>query len=317
VSTEVSEFQGRGTGGTSFFAYDGTMFSTTFDVPPEQREPAQDLVRELVEWRLAAYLRRVELNAGADRIVCRVDLVHGRPSLMLPQRDRTAGIPEGWVDITVDRTPYHARFDKNSVTTVQALSDETNVLPDILARWFGSTAGRDGTNHVVDFSRDESGYVLARIKGHAPQGPRIWSTYIRSEVPKLFGFDFKGFESQSGVVERDQLILLFVTLDKSGKPAEQKYDDAFVSANEFRWQSQNRTKRDSDAGRRLAEHAAREISIHLFLRPVARSRGSTQPFMYCGPVTFKRWESDQPITVWWQLSEPVPERHRDFLRVPK
>ncbi len=307
---------GRGTGGTSFFTYDGTMFSTTFDAPPEQRDAAQDLIRELVEWRLAAYLRRVELTTGADRIFCRVEVSEARQILVLPPRNRTAGIPDGWVDVSVDGIAYQARFDKNAVTVVQAVNDDTNVLPEILDRWFGPTAGQPGASHVVDFVREDAGYVLAPTKGAAPQGPRLWSSYVRADVPKLFGFEFKGFESQSGVVERDQLILLFVTLDKSGKPDEQKYDDAFVSAQEFRWQTQNRTKRDSDAGRRLAEHAAQRIGVHLFVRAVAKVRGTTQPFIYCGPVTFDRWEKDQPITVWWQLAEPVPERHRDVLRVP-
>jgi hypothetical protein len=157
---------------------------------------------------------------------------------------------------------------------------------------------------------------MTPTKGVVPDGPRLWASYIRADVPKLFGFEFKGFESQSGVVERDKLILLFVTLDKSGKPTEQKYDDGFVSAREFRWQSQNRTKRDSEAGLRLEQHAMKGISVQLFVRPVAKARGITQPFIYCGPLTFNRWDGDQPITVWWQLKNPIPDRYLADLRIP-
>jgi hypothetical protein len=30
--------------------------------------------------------------------------------------------------------------------------------------------------------------------------------------------------------------------------------------------------------------------------------------VFCGDVEFVEWEGEKPITVRWQLSEPVPER---------
>jgi hypothetical protein len=38
--------------------------------------------------------------------------------------------------------------------------------------------------------------------------------------------------------------------------------------------------------------------------------------VYYGDVTFVEWHGDRPITVKWQLPEPVPERLRGELRVP-
>jgi len=49
---------GKGTGGTAYFAYDGATFSSTFAVPVERVGAFQELVSEIVEWRLAAYLGR-------------------------------------------------------------------------------------------------------------------------------------------------------------------------------------------------------------------------------------------------------------------
>jgi hypothetical protein len=49
---------GAGTGGTSYFRFEDETFSTTFTVPDELREATQDLVEELVEWRLGEYLQR-------------------------------------------------------------------------------------------------------------------------------------------------------------------------------------------------------------------------------------------------------------------
>jgi superfamily II DNA or RNA helicase/HKD family nuclease/diadenosine tetraphosphate (Ap4A) HIT family hydrolase len=55
---------GKGTGGRTYFALEGGNFRTTFDVPNELRGEFHDLVAELVEWRLAAYLSRGGADAG-------------------------------------------------------------------------------------------------------------------------------------------------------------------------------------------------------------------------------------------------------------
>ena len=103
-------------------------------------------------------------------------------------------------------------------------------------------------------------------------------------------------------------MLLFVTLDKKEKPETQRYNDGFETPSTFRWQSQNRTAMNSPAGRRIEAHKALGISVHLFVRAKAKIGGVTAPFSYCGPVTFRRWEGERPISVWWDLEEPVPEQ---------
>lgn len=49
---------GRGTRGQVYFRYEEGVFSTAFEVPQEMRGDLGELVGELVEWRLAAYLGR-------------------------------------------------------------------------------------------------------------------------------------------------------------------------------------------------------------------------------------------------------------------
>lgn len=307
--------EGRGTGEVSYFTYDGLNLSTAFTIEPALREALRDLVRELVEWRLAVYLRRVGIGGGAERIIGRVSRAGERLMLFLPDRGKMAGIPEGWVAITIGDKDYQANFAKIAVNVLEEVGGDTNVLSDVLREWFGPGAGLPGTTQAVEFTRSGEGYSLAPISGELPQGPRLWASYVRANVPKLFGFEFRGREGQSGVVERDKLTLLFVTLDKTSQPDTQKYDDAFVSPAEFRWQSQNRTSRDSEPGRRLADHEARGIGVHLFVRPVAKRSGETQPFVYCGPLRFMRWEGDNPITIWWRLNTEVPVELREGLRV--
>ena len=308
---------GRGTGQERYFTYENGAFATAFALPLELHHTASALVRELAEWRLAQYLRRVGTTSGADRIVCKVSHANGRPILFLPSRDRTAGIPDGWVDITADGVMYQAKFARIAVNVLQRLEDETNVLANLLRDWFGPDAGLPGSNQLVEFTRSGGGYLLSPLSGEVPSGPRLWATYKRAEVPELFGAAFKGREEQSGVFERAGLMVLFVTLDKRGKPEEHQYEDAFLSPTSFRWQSQNRTRRESDAGRRIAEHAESDINVYLFVRPTARIGSVTQPFTYCGRLQFERWEGDKPITVWWRLRSEVSERLYDVLRIPR
>ncbi len=49
---------GKGTGGNAHFAYEADVFRSTFDVPGELREEFKELVREILDWRLADYLQR-------------------------------------------------------------------------------------------------------------------------------------------------------------------------------------------------------------------------------------------------------------------
>src|SRR5262249_12440651 len=43
---------GKGTGGTSYFAYQDGLFRTTFSVDGDRRETFAEMVRELADWRL-------------------------------------------------------------------------------------------------------------------------------------------------------------------------------------------------------------------------------------------------------------------------
>ena len=75
-----------------------------------------------------------------------------------------------------------------------------------MRRWFGPNAGRPGTSFQVVFERSDEGYVLSPASKIDLGGPQLWARYKRDDVPPLFGFQFKGREAQSGVVERQSPI---------------------------------------------------------------------------------------------------------------
>jgi hypothetical protein len=85
---------------------------------------------------------------------------------------------------------------------------------------------------------------------------------------------------------------------------------------EFEWQSQNRTRQDSELGRDLRRHRELGVDVHLFVRRSKRARGKTAPFVYCGRLAFERWEGERPITVWWTLEQAVPQELWGELGVP-
>jgi hypothetical protein len=67
----------------------------------------------------------------------------------------------------------------------------------------------------------------------------------------------------------------------------------------------------------LREHAARNIPVHLFVRPKAKISGKGAPFLYLGEVKFQKWRKDNPITVDFELKEPVPKALWRELGVPE
>ena len=100
---------GLGTGGTKYFTCDGSMFQSVLNISPEYREEFQDLLREIVDWRLVEYLRRGEAVSESG-FLCKVIHNESRPILKLPNRIKVAGIPQGWTEVTINGSVHFANF---------------------------------------------------------------------------------------------------------------------------------------------------------------------------------------------------------------
>ena len=107
---------GRGTGGVAYFSYRDGVFSTAFEVEPADRPILQELTRELVEWRLAEYLSRIETRSGGSALVCAVKHSGGRPILFLPDREEHPELPSGTTTVLANGEPYEAKFAKIAST---------------------------------------------------------------------------------------------------------------------------------------------------------------------------------------------------------
>jgi hypothetical protein len=120
----------------------------------------QGLIRELVEWRLADYLRRA-MGATTDTdFVCKIIQSGGRPIIKLPDRGRAPALPEGWTSIQINGAMHEANFVKIAINVVRLPGADANLLPEIVRGWFGPDAGQRGTDFRVRIRQSGSDWVM-------------------------------------------------------------------------------------------------------------------------------------------------------------
>lgn len=298
--------KGDGTGGKSFFSYEaGTLrlrLATT-EIPA-----AQMLIRELIDWRLAEYFRKQPEVAG--QFTLSVSHASGKPILFYPSSHE--GMPSGVTTVRVDGAPYEANFVKVALNVVRRPGEKENELPAILRGWFGSSAGLPGTNHQVSLVKRDGEWVLEKLAAPV-QELELWRSYSREQIPALFGETFSEAIWNVGFVVRPtanpKRMFLLVTIDKKDMHGDFDYGDHFIAPDVFEWQSQNRTRRDDKHGKLIHDHAKLGVEVHLFIRKQKKDgQGNASPFVYCGPVTFRSWKGEKPITVRWAMQRMLPDR---------
>ena len=300
--------EGKGTGDIAYFSFDGTTFSSDVPCPVDANAALRVLTREVCEWRVGQYLERL---GQSPRFVCTVSQANSRPILFLPDRDQNPGIPSGWTHVDTPDGPLELNFVKIAVNVARRRGEEGNVLPDLLRRWFGPNAGQPGRDpQRVLFADDGGSYRMTPVGGEAV--PEVGREYARNEIAPLWGLPFEDAKwRQTGFVWTVDHIFLLVTLEKTGMREEHRYQDRFLNAGRFEWQSQNRTTQGGKPGQALLHHRERGIDVHLFVRRFPKTqRGKAAPFLYCGDLEFESWEGEKPITVRWRLKTPLPESAR-------
>jgi hypothetical protein len=137
--------------GSALFQVVGDRFQLRQQVPADTEPVLEQLVGELVDYRLCRYLDAAESRAGEWGL--RVGQSEGRPLIWL-NRDRNPGLPEGEVELTIEGEPYVGLFRKIALNKVHQPPSEENLLPGIVQRWFGPEAGAPGTatNVVIRYA---------------------------------------------------------------------------------------------------------------------------------------------------------------------
>jgi superfamily II DNA or RNA helicase/HKD family nuclease len=150
------------------------------------------------------------------------------------------------------------------------------------------------------------------------QGLRLWQEYQRDQIAPFFGSVFNTGSWNAGIVvlKGVRAMILLVTMDKDSMSIGAHYADRFASPTRFVWQTQTSTRRESQRGR-IISGVEPGWTVHLFLRKSKLRDGRAAPFRYAGPVRFAGWEGEAPMTVEWDLSEPVPMQLRSLYQVPE
>jgi hypothetical protein len=305
---------GKGTGGARYFAYENEQFRCDLTVPAELIGPAQELIREIVDWRLAEYFARSGHTGGRD-LVLKVSHTNGSPILFLPNRDTHEDLPEGWTDLRMGDEMVSANFVKVAINVARRPGNNENVLPQILRQWFGEDAGKPGTRHQVILKREGDGWQIQPL-GVSVAGAVSYRRYQRADIAPLYGLPYSERYWGQGFVRQGRHTFLFVTLDKKDHVEAFQYEDRFLSPAEFEWQSQNRTTQEGRDGQSIRYHLDQGITVHLFVRAQSKTReGKGEAFLYCGPVEFTSWAGEKPITVIWKLTTPVPPPLWDELAI--
>src|SRR5690606_12436451 len=102
---------------------------------------------------------------------------------------------------------------------------------------------------------------------------------------------------------------LFVNLKKSEEDFSPTtmYDDYAINDTLFHWQSQNQTTPESEKGKSYIRQRKTKKQILLFGRESKRDAdGFTQGYVLLGPVQFLGYRGSKPMSIKWQLEEPIP-----------
>lgn len=302
-----------------YLATDGASVVAKFPLPAEPCDAWLELLDELVEWRLAEALRRAPITEGVERSwTLRVGPSGSQTIGLLQEQGRCQDIPDGETEVEVEGQPWKFRLAQEDVKFAAGPGSDKNQLPSLLRQWFGPDAGLPGTDHRVVLEATAEGLRLCPISPRQRQAyGAIWERYAREEIPLLFGMKFSQAIWNVGFLKREKRLFLLVTLDKENIHSPQfAYQDRFLSDRLFQWQSQNKTEQESNDGLAIRDHRQEGYSVHLFVRPAKKGSVKASAFFYCGQVDFRSWENNKPITVCWELREPVPAHLHDLLGVP-
>lgn len=169
-----------------------------------------------------------------------------------------------------------------------------------------------GNGELVELTDLQAVAAQPLVGPQTEVGPTLWREYMREDIPPLYNLQFNTGSWNQGFVVQGKDVFLLVTLKKDDLQEEHRYEDRFIDAGTFHWQSQNQTSQTSKHGQ-IISGAAAGYALHLFVRMEKKRGGKAAPFVYCGDVVFESWTGEKPISVTWRLPQAVPVRlHRTF-----
>jgi len=154
-------------GGRRWFGNEGGRFRAAFECPEVSRADFESLTSELVDYRLAQYVKsRLEKpqEEGATSFTAKVTHSGGRPILIIPSVEGLPGRPFGPVEVTLpDGTTWVFRMVRIACNVAGPKGTDGNRLGELLRTWFGPDAGMPGTGFKVIFRHSAERWSVAPL----------------------------------------------------------------------------------------------------------------------------------------------------------
>jgi len=112
-----------------------------------------------------------------------------------------------------------------------------------------------------------------------------------------------------GLITHKNDYFIYVELNKSEDIKESiNYKDKIIDEFTMQWESQNKTRQDSNIGMNLINNKERKINLHMFVRKFKMIDGLSQPFIYLGLVDTYQYENNAPIRFKFKFQKPIPSK---------
>ncbi|WBL20125.1 DUF3427 domain-containing protein [Citricoccus sp. NR2] len=181
-------------------------------------------------------------------------------------------------------------------------------------QWLRSrTAFVAEAGEVLEYAMDRA-HTVPRPTGLGGRIPLLSHVrYRREEILAALAISSwdRAFQSHvEGVAfsETFQTDALLINLKKSERdfsPATM-YRDYAISPTEFHWESQGKTRRDSETGQRYLTKNSNGTSTLLFVRHSKNDEIGTEPFLCLGTADLVSATGERPIQIVWKLDRPMP-----------
>ncbi|MEZ6031787.1 MAG: DEAD/DEAH box helicase family protein [Planctomycetaceae bacterium] len=153
--------------GKKWFVRDGNQFQFQSNIDPNLLATFESLTSEIVDWRLAQYVRRWKSDPETDSGVtfeAKVSHSNGKPILFVPEKTVCPGRPVGPTPVRLpDGSRWEFKFVKVACNVAAPDGEKTNQLSDLLRNWFGPNAGLPGTGFVVRFTKEVDVWLASPV----------------------------------------------------------------------------------------------------------------------------------------------------------
>lgn len=129
----------------------------------------------------------------------------------------------------------------------------------------------------------------------------LFAQYPRPEIVRHFGTQYDPARHNTGMLWFGSDGVIITKLNTAGALERHQYANRILDARRFSWTSQNRMSTQNEAGRKVVDHAARALRLHLFVQPHSHS-----PAYYFGVVRVVSAAGLGPMTVIVELERNLP-----------